>query len=103
MNTIRKALLPLILLPALTATTVQAGAMPAPAACTQAVDSLTRTPAQHRANLASRPRADAGQNQTYWINSRSGDTRTEVRFKSKCVTSAEGKVVSLRVEQGYWK
>lgn len=101
MNTIRKALIPLFLLPALTA--VQAEAVSPPAACTDAVESMTRSQAQHRVNQSSRPGQDNGQARTFWINSHSGERQVAQNFKSKCVTNPEGKVVSLRVEQGYWK
>lgn len=101
MNTIRKALLPLVLLPALTA--VQAEAVAPPTACTQALDGLARSPAQHRVNQFAAPSQGNSKSQTYWINSRSGDKQPQQRYKSKCVTGADGEVVSLRVEQGYWK
>lgn len=101
MNAFRKALLPLALLPALTA--VQAEAVAPPDACTQAVDSLARSPAQHRVNQFAAPKPGNGKSQTYWINSRSGEQQPQQLYKSKCVTGADGEIVSLRVEQGYWK
>lgn len=101
MKTISKALLPLALLSSISF--AQGEAIPAPTACTQAVDSLANTPAQHRVSQSSVTRAAPSQNQVYWINSRGDGSSAELRFKSKCVTGIEGQVVSLRVEQGYWK
>ena len=100
MNIIRSVLLPLVLIPAMAS--AQAGTIPAPAACTEIVDTLAKSSASHRVNLSS-TRISSNQSYTFWINSRAGGSQGDMTFKSKCVTSAEGEVVSLRVEQGYWK
>lgn len=101
MKTIRIALVPFVLLS--TIATTQAESVPAPRACTQVVDSLAQKPTVHRVSQSSVARHSAKQSQTYWINSRSAGEQASPAYKSKCVTSAEGEVVSLRVEQGYWK
>ena len=101
MKTIRNALVPLLLLSAVA--TVQAENVPAPAACTQVVDSLAKAPAVHRVSQSSVAHQSANRNQIYWINSRSRSEQKSPVYKSKCVTGAEGEVVSLRVEQGYWE
>lgn len=100
MNIIRSTLLPLVLIPAMAS--AQAGTVPAPAACTEIVDTLAKSSASHRVNQSS-TRISSNQSYTFWINSRAGGSQGDMTFKSKCVTSAEGEVVSLRVEQGYWK
>ncbi len=100
MKIIRKALLPLVFIPAMAS--AQAGTIPAPAACTEIVDTLAKTSASHRVNQSS-ARISSNQSYTFWINSRAGGSQGDMRFKTKCVTSADGDVVSLRVEQGNWK
>jgi len=80
----------------------QAGTVPAPAACTEIVDTVAKSSASHRANQSSTP-ISPEQSYTFWINSRAAASQDDLTFNTKCVTSAEGEVVSLRVEQGNWK
>ena len=100
MKIIANALLPLVLLPVMAS--AQAGTVPAPAACTEIVDSVAKSSASHRVNQSS-TRISSDQSYTFWINSRAGGSQGDLTFKTKCVTSAEGEVMSLRVEPGNWK
>jgi hypothetical protein len=95
MKITRSALLPLVLMPAMAS--AQAGTIPAPAACTEIVDTLAKSSASHRVNPSS-ARISSNQSYSFWINSRAGGSQGDITFKTKCVTSADGDVVSLRVE-----
>lgn len=100
MKITRSVLFALVLIPAMAS--AQAATVPAPAACTEIVDTVAKSSASHRVNQSS-ARMSPNQSYTFWINSRTGNSQGDTTFRTKCVTSAEGEVVSLRVEQGYWK